>query len=158
MLTVNVENVCRLIELAQLYHAQEGMVIPDEMDTVELERSVSVADSPADDAERQLMAGHGDQTTFQEFAAIINELEPDQQQEIVALMWLGREDYAVGEWDAILEQARDQWTPETAGYLIEHPLLASYLEDGLAMHGLSCTDATDIGEPRYSTGPDFSPR
>lgn len=148
MLTVNSEIVCRLIELAQLYHGQEGMVIPDEMETVELERSVSIADSPADDAERQLLAGHGSDTTAQEFASIVGTLEPDQQQEIVALLWLGREDYAIGEWEGILDQARDQWTPETADYLLDHPLLASYLEDGLAMHGLSCEDVSALGEPR----------
>lgn len=148
MLTVNTATVCRLIELAQLYHGQEGMVIPDEMDTVELDRSVSIEDSPADDAERQMMAGHGDQTAYQEFASIIADLEPGQQQEVVALLWLGREDYALGEWGAIVDQARDQWTPETADYLLDHPLLASYLEEGLAMHGLSCDDSVSLGESR----------
>lgn len=148
VLSVNVEAVCRLIELAQIYHGQEGMVIPDEMDTVELDRSASIADSPADDAERQLMAGHGDDTSYQEFKTIVDALEPDQQQEVVALLWLGRGDYTLEEWGAILEQARDQWTPETADYLIDHPLLASYLQDALELHGHDCGEVQAHGSRR----------
>lgn len=147
MLSVNPEDVCRLIELAQQYHGQEGVVIPDEMDNDELQNSVSIADSPADDAERQMLAGHGDRSAYQEFANIVMALEPDQQQQLVALLWLGRGDYTLGEWDGILEQAADQWTPETADYLIDHPLLASYLQEGLELHGYNCSDVQALGEP-----------
>lgn len=141
MLTVNADVVCRLIELSQIFHGQEGLVVPDEMDNAALKNSVSLADSPADDAPRQMMASHGDETALEEFRTIINGMDPDQQQEVVALLWLGREDYAFGEWEAIVEQARDQWTPDTADYLVDHPLLASYLQDGLELHGYDCSEA-----------------
>lgn len=141
MLTVNADVVCRLIELSHIFHGQEGLVIPDEMDNSVLNDSVSIADSPADDAPRQMMASHGDETALQEFKTIINEMDPGQQQEVVALLWLGREDYTLEEWDGVVEQARDQWTPDTAEYLIDHPLLASYLETGLELHGYDCSEA-----------------
>ena len=151
MLTVNADVVCRLIDLAHQYHAQEGLVIPDEMevpvdntdglvDDISGAQSVSAEDSPADDSARQLLAGHGDETSFLEFKTIIDAMDPDQQQEVVAMLWLGRGDYAMDEWDSVLEQARDQWTPDTADYLLGHPLLSSYLQDGLESHGYSCSD------------------
>jgi hypothetical protein len=142
MLTVNADVVCRLIDLSHIYHGQEGTVIPDEMDNAVLDSSVSIADSPADDAPGQMAAGHGDETAFMEFKSITEELDPDHQQEIVALLWLGRGDYTLEEWDSIVEQARDQWTPETADYLIDHPLLAAYLQDGLELHGYDCSEAS----------------
>ena len=76
-------------------------------------------------------AGHAGDSTLQEFRSIVDDLEPDQQQEVVALLWVGRGDFGPEEWQAALEEARDDWTPETADYLIAHPLLADYLRDGL---------------------------
>lgn len=73
--------------------------------------------------------------TDTELKAIVNDLEPDQQQTIVALMWLGRGDFSLNEWEEALEAARDNWTPQTAEYLTGTPLLADYLSEGLAVHG-----------------------
>jgi hypothetical protein len=56
----------------------------------------------------------------------------------VALMWLGRGDYDLEEWEDALEQARESWSAHTAEYLIATPLVADYLEEGLSMHGYSC--------------------
>lgn len=73
--------------------------------------------------------------TDTELKAVVNDLEPDQQQTIVALMWLGRGDFSLNEWEEALEAARDNWTPQTAEYLTGTPLLADYLSEGLAVHG-----------------------
>jgi hypothetical protein len=53
-------------------------------------------------------------------------------------MWVGRGDFSVEEWPAALEEAADSWNEYTAEYLIAHPLLADYLEEGLAAFGYSC--------------------
>jgi hypothetical protein len=68
---------------------------------------------------------------YAELKATINDLEPDQQIHLVGLMWLGRGDYAVEEWQRALNDARDQWNARTAEYLIGTPLLADYLSEGL---------------------------
>ncbi len=70
-----------------------------------------------------------------EFRSVIDDLEPDQQQALVALMWLGRGDYSMEEWDEALEEARVSWTLHTADYLLSTPLLGDYLEEGLVLHG-----------------------
>jgi hypothetical protein len=75
---------------------------------------------------------------FQEFKATMEDLEPDQQQEVVALMWVGREEFDAAEWDAAVAEARAEWTENTAEYLIAHPQLADYLREGLDALGYSC--------------------
>lgn len=126
MLEVNPDTVCRLIELARVFHAQEEVVIPEE------------PDNPGGDYPTQILASHEGDTTLAEFRNIITDLEPDQQQQIVALLWLGRGDFSVDEWKTALEEAADNWNEQTADYLIAHPLLPDYLTDGLDQHGYNC--------------------
>ena len=54
-----------------------------------------------------------------------------QQVTLVALMWVGRGDYAVEEWDSAIENAQDSWNERTAEYLLGTPLVADYLSEGL---------------------------
>lgn len=126
MLNVNPDTVCRLIDLAHVFHAKEAVVIPQE------------PTSPSDDWALQVLADHGDDEVFLEFQSIIEDLEPDQQQQVVALLWLGRGDAGLDEWASLLEQAADEWNERTAEYLIAHPFLADHLRDGLELHGYSC--------------------
>lgn len=128
MLDINPDVVCFLIEKARGFHAQEAVVIPE------------VPGSPSDDWALQVLANHVDDETYLEFKATFEDLDPDQQQTVVALMWLGRGDYALDEWDAALEDAESSWTGATADYLIAHPLLADYLQDGLDQHGYRCDE------------------
>lgn len=126
MLDVNSDTVCRLIGLAHEFHGQEDVVIPE------------VPDSPSGDWAVQMLADHVGDSTFQEFKSIIDDLDPDQQQQIVALLWLGRGDYSLEEWGDALQEASDQWNEATAEYLIAHPLLADFLDEGLHIHELEC--------------------
>ena len=126
MLNVNPDTVCFLIARARVFHSKEEVVLPD------------LVDSPADDWARQVLADHGDDSVFQEFRSTVEDLEPDQQQELVALMWLGRGEFETDEWEDALEEARESWTPSTAEYLIAHPQLADHLLEGLDLLGYSC--------------------
>lgn len=126
MLNVNPDTVCRLIELAQAYHVRESVSIPEE------------GNNAADDWSQQMLADHKDNTSYEEFESIIKDLDADLQQEVVALLWLGRGDYSLEEWESTVQQAKEQWSPETAQYLIDHPLLADRLREGLELHGYNC--------------------
>jgi hypothetical protein len=128
MLEVNPETVCRLIELAQSYHVQEQVSLPEQ------------PNSPSDDWAQQMLASHADNSSAAEFRTIIDDLEPDQQQVVVALMWLGRDDFTLEEWDDALTQAEELWTPETADYLLMHPMLADHLRTALEMQGYDCQE------------------
>jgi hypothetical protein len=50
---------------------------------------------------------------------------------LVALMWVGRGDYSLEEWDEALKFAEETWTERTAEYLVGTPLLADFLAEGL---------------------------
>ena len=119
MLNVSTAILERLMELGRSFHAKEAVSFPE-----------APGDTEGDWA-LQILADHAGDSTLQEFRSIVDDLEPDQQQEVVALLWVGRGDFGPEEWQAALEEARDDWTPETADYLIAHPLLADYLSDGL---------------------------
>ena len=91
--------------------------------------------SPADDWAAQVLADHVDDTSYTEVCAVIDDLEPDQQITLVALMWLGRGDYSIDEWEEALAEARAAYNGRTADYLGATPLVADYLEEGLNEHG-----------------------
>lgn len=128
MLDLNPETVCRLIDMAREFHAREGVVIPE------------VPDSPSEDWALQVLADHAGDRTLEEFKTTVSDLEPDQQQQIVALMWIGRGDFGPDEWEAAREQAAYSWNSRTGDYLIAHPQLADHLADGLEALGYSCEE------------------
>jgi hypothetical protein len=126
MLEMNPDIVCTIIERAREFHAKEEVVIPEE------------PGSPADDWALQVLADHADDLTYQDLKTQIDDLDPEQQVQLVALMWMGRGDYEADEWDTALSEAKDNWTPTVAEYLIATPLVADYLSEGLDMLGYSC--------------------
>ena len=127
MLNINPEIVCQIIDKARQFHAKEGVVIPEE------------PDSPADESILQVLEDQDGDLTYQEVIGAIKDLEPDQQAELVALMWLGRDDYDIEEWETALQDASDRWNKRTAEYLLATPLVADYLAEGLDRHGYSCS-------------------
>lgn len=126
MLDVNPETICFLIDKAREFHAKEAVVLPD------------APDSPTEDWGRQALADHLGDLTYQEFKTTFENLEPDQQQTVVALMWLGRGEFEIGEWQEAIEEARLEWNTSTAEYLIAHPLLADYLSEGMDLLNYRC--------------------
>jgi hypothetical protein len=63
-----------------------------------------------------------------------------EQIDLVALAWLGRDDYSAAEWT---RYARRQLAPTMSGtveYLLGTPLVGDFLEEGLAILGYSCED------------------
>jgi len=75
-----------------------------------------------------------------ELVSFIEQLPDEEQTELVALAWLGRGDYEVDDWDEAVSAAEERANSRTARYLLGMPLLADYLEEGLATFDLSCTD------------------
>jgi len=126
MIDVNPDTVCFLIDKAREFHAKDQVTIPEP------------PDSPGDDWALGVLADHEGDTTFAELKYTIDDLEPDQQVCLVALMWLGRGDFSLDEWDDALEAAGQAYNARTAEYLIATPLVADYLEEALNLHGYEC--------------------
>jgi hypothetical protein len=122
-LQVNPEVVQRLVDLARQYHAREVTGIPEDPEV------------QAGAAEVTALTENRFDHTVAEFRSIIDDLDPLQQQEVVALCRLGRGDYEFEEWEDALADARDDWNEDTAEYLLGHPMLADELVSGMELHG-----------------------
>jgi len=130
LLDMNPDTVQRLIELARDIQGRENTDISDDRD------APSGAETPPDPDEESSTPPFD--TATEEFRSIIDDLEPDQQQQVVAVFRLGRGDYDIGEWENALTEARDDWrASSTADYLLSHALLADSLGDGLVALGYS---------------------
>jgi len=123
MLGINPEEVRLIIQKAHQFHAKESVVIPEE------------GDSGGEDWAMQVLADHASDPAYQELKYEIDSLEPEQQANLTAMVWLGRGDYSADEWESALEDARGSWNPRTAEYLIGTPLVADYLEEALSELG-----------------------
>ena len=130
MLNLNPETVCFIISKARQFQAKEEVVIPE------------VPYSATDDWARQILASHIEDACVREVKATVQDLEPDQQEELIALMWLGRGDYLVDEWSLIMRDAAHalQDISDPGAYLLSHPLVADYLLEGLAQFGIGCQE------------------
>lgn len=73
----------------------------------------------------------------------ISGLNEDEQANLVALMWVGRDSFDAEDWDEALRTAHSEATAPTEDYLSGIPELPSYLEDGLEALGVDVTDAED---------------
>mgnify|MGYP000562747851 CR=1 FL=1 len=78
-----------------------------------------------------------------ELRAFIDRLNEDEQAELVAVMWIGRESFFAEDLvEAIRTAKRDASIP-CADYLLGSPHLSDHLENGLDALGISAQDAED---------------
>lgn len=62
----------------------------------------------------------------------IGSFYPDQQAALVALFWIGRGDAEASDWDDTLALAHARHTGRVSTYLLGKPMVAGFLEEGLA--------------------------
>ena len=103
----------------------------------EIDAKVGRWDSPGDtaDAETILEKRRGDATEH-ELRSFISDLNDDEKAELVAVMWIGRDTFEAEELADAIRTAKEEATTPTEDYLLGIPLLADYLEDGLAKLGI----------------------
>ena len=127
-LDISPEKVCYIIIKAREFDVK--------VDPVEPEFRANATD---DDA-RDVLEDYADDPTLAELRAAIDGLNEDETIDLIALAWLGRGDFAKGEWEEALALARERHQLHSAAYLVGMPALGDYLEEGLAMLGFSCED------------------
>ncbi|CTQ50359.1 DUF3775 domain-containing protein [Jannaschia donghaensis] len=66
-----------------------------------------------------------------ELRAEIEGLNRDQQHELVALMWIGREDFDEMDWAEAVALAAERHVGPTFDYLLAHPLASEQIAAGL---------------------------
>ncbi|MGI9328089.1 MAG: DUF3775 domain-containing protein [Pseudomonadales bacterium] len=128
MLNINTHTVRFIIDQAKTLQTVLSGPTPDApLKTVELLGPESVGGRAMDPA-------------YAEAANAIEALDPEQQANLVALMWLGRGDFELEQWESALETAQAESNGRTADYLLETPLLASYLEEALDLYGIDADE------------------
>jgi hypothetical protein len=81
-----------------------------------------------------------DNATREELGGALAELNVDQINELLAVMWIGRGDYEEEQWQEALAAARDARNQRAVTYLLETPLLADLIEEGLDRLGYNVSD------------------
>jgi len=108
--------------------------------------------NPSDDGDVSILESTADNPTREELIAAIEGLNEDELIEILALMWLGRGDYSKEEWRSGLRLAQQRRDRREAEYLAGTPLLADYLEEGLAQLGYSLDEMAGVESRVPTTG------
>jgi|SRR5437016_1327558 len=119
MLEINPEKVRQVIIEARMFDAKEEDCDPDS------------GSNGSDDMMADVLEDTGDDATYQELMEYIRSLDETEQINLVALAWLGRGTYSIGEWNDALAEARHAHNERTAEYLTTLPMLGDYLEEGL---------------------------
>ncbi len=128
---INTDKVCYLIVKARELESEDEGVEPD-------------ASNATDDRFVSALTEENYSPVHHEIASFIHSMDEDEQAELVAILFVGRGDFSAEEWDAAVALARERRKDgPVARYLLGHPLLASYLEDGLDALGESCEGFAD---------------
>jgi hypothetical protein len=134
-LTISAEQVGYLIEKAREFDAKDELTDVESGSNASDDRMIDVLEDRADDP------------VVREIAGFINGMSVDEQVDLVALMWLGRGDGSIGEWNTLRAEAARNHNHRTAGYLLGEPLLSDFLAEGLDEFGLTWNDerTTPVG-------------
>jgi hypothetical protein len=127
-LTISPEKVCFIIIKAREFDSKDVVTEPDP------------GSNPTDDGDLAILEDHKDDPVVEEITSFIDALSIDEQVDLVALTWLGRDDYTASDWSAVRDEAWRAHNNRTAAYLLGIPLLGDFLEEGLSMLGRSCEE------------------
>ena len=127
-LNISTDKVCQIVVLAREYDAKEEDTDDDSGSNPSDDRMIDVLEESADDP------------VAEELREAIDGLNYDEQVDLVALMWLGRDGGTLDDWSSLRSQAEEERNDRTAEYLLGEPLLADYLEEALTTFGRSCLD------------------
>lgn len=128
-LTLPLEKLAYIIEKAREYDAE----VPGEVD----ESGTNAAD---DGDEFSILEDTPDNPTAEELRSVVDDLNIDEREELLALMWIGRGDFEAEDWRTARRQARETANATETSYLLGTPLLGDYLAEGAAALGLSLED------------------
>lgn len=125
-LNVPLETVCRLIVRARELEAQVPTIEADE------EEEAEDSDDPY-----AVLEDEANTAVEAEVRALLDDLAEDELSELLALALIGRGTYDPSEWDDALDEAGGD-SEEAIEEMLDMPMLAAYLDAGLAAFDLSC--------------------
>ena len=127
------ETYCRLILRAREMEAQVPAQDPDEDPD-----NVDDLDDEGEDQSLSVLSDELNTGVEEEMRATLDDLADDQLAETLALAWVGRGTFDASEWEDAMAEANDTDPESAIDELIDMPLLAAYIEAGLAAFDFSC--------------------
>jgi hypothetical protein len=129
-LRISSEKICDFIEAAR---ELAGKAPPTTGD-----RTTTGDDSELVTIEEPEGIGEDEDARRREMVEFIAGLNVEEQTDLLALIWLGRGDYEIGEWDDAVAEAEGRIAARDPDYMIGDAALPEYLGDGLEAFGISC--------------------
>jgi hypothetical protein len=130
-LTLNPDTAFAILMKAREFDAKVAQTDPDSASNPSDDQSVDVLES-----------GPGDPTGA-ELASAIHDLNDDERYDLIALIWIGRGDYALDDWAEARLNARDVGRQHTARFVAETPMVSDHLAEAMAQLGYSLEDYLD---------------
>lgn len=132
--TIPLETLCRLVIRARELEAQVPAIETDEE-----------ADPADSDDPYAVIEDEANVAVEAEIKGLLDGLADDEVAETLALAYVGRGTYDASEWDEALEEAGADGSVEAITQLLEMPMLAAYIEAGLAAFDMDCDGAGQQG-------------
>src|SRR4051812_43449731 len=126
-LRINPDKVCAFIEAGRELAGRVPSTAGDHTSTGD-DSPLAFIEQRDDDPTRQLMV---------EFIAGLN---VEEQVDLLALIYLGRGDFDLDDWDGALGEARDRIDAGDPDFMIGSPALPEYLGTGLDAFDKTCPD------------------
>jgi hypothetical protein len=104
--------------------------------------------NPTDDSALDVIEDDPDDAVQDELIAAIDSLNDDAQLDLVALIWIGRGDFLLSEWNEARAAAKDIGRERMPRYVCGMPLVSDFLDEGLSQLGLSLDDYMSAEGPR----------
>lgn len=134
-LSIAADRICWLVLKARELHVKD------------VDTSADPGSNAIDDGMAGVLEDRPDDPTGDELRGFIRALSEDEQIDLVALMWLGRDGSSLADWPGLRDEAaraHGGHARQTADYLLGEPLVSDYVEEALSMMGLSCNDDNEV--------------
>jgi len=128
-LSISSDKICFVISRARRIDVKVAVTEPDP------------GSNASDDGMIAILEDHDDDAVVEELTTFIAGLNSDEQIDLVALAWLGRDDKTIADWNELRGEAASAHSSRatlTARYLIGMPLVSDFLEEALSQFGQSC--------------------
>jgi hypothetical protein len=138
-LNISREKVTFLIERAR------------EFDAKDVPADTGSGSNPTDDDEIDVLEDTNSDPVARELSSFIRAMNEDEQIDLVALIWLGRGDAGIEDWNELRARSAERRSGyrsprlETVRYVLGEPLLGDLLAEGLGRFGYSWAD--EEGKP-----------
>jgi len=99
--------------------------------------------NPTDDESVDALEFGPSDDTRRELISAIHDLNDDEQADLIALIFIGRGDFTLSEWNEARQEAGQIGRQHILRFVTEIPLVSDYLQEGLFQFKLSLQDHLD---------------